>query len=89
MRLLLPPNQIDFEAELQPIKKNNKDHADQANFETSEEMSTLPERVIEFNQNNKLCSKICLYLANLKRLDKPEVYLKGLRIENGLLMKRN
>ena len=27
MRVLLPPNQINHEAELQPIEENNKDHA--------------------------------------------------------------
>ena len=44
---------------------------------------------MEFNQNNKLCSKIRLYFANPKGLDKSEIYLKGLRVENGLLMKGN
>ena len=42
---------------------------------------------MESNQNNKLCNKIYLYLANPKRLAKPEVYLKSLRVENGLLIK--
>ena len=95
VRVLLPPNQIDHEAKLQPI---NKDHGEvlgevwansEAVSEASEEMSTLPEWVMESNQNNKLCNKICSYLANPKGLEKPEAYLKGLRIENGLLMKRN
>ena len=44
---------------------------------------------MESNQNNELRSKIRLYLANPKGLKKPEVYLKGLRVENGLLMKGN
>ena len=44
---------------------------------------------MESNWNNKLCSKIRLYLANPKGLEKPEVYLKGLRVKNRLLMKGN
>ena len=44
---------------------------------------------MEFNQNNELCSEICLYFANPKGLEKSEVYLKDLRVENGLLMKEN
>ena len=58
-------------------------------METSEETSTLPEQVIKFNRNNKLCSKICSYFANPKRLNKPKIYLKDLRVENELLMKGN
>ena len=87
MRVLLPSNWIDHEIELQPIEENNKDHANWADLKTSEKTSTLPEQVMEFNQNNKLCSKIRLYLANPKGLDKPKVYLKSLRVENELLMK--
>ena len=89
-RMLLPLNRIDHEAELQPIEK---DHTDWINSDTDSNTSneTLPlsEQVIECNQNNELCSKICSYLANSERLKKPEVYLKGLRVENGLLMKEN
>ena len=44
---------------------------------------------MESNRNNELCSEICLYLANPKELDKPDAYLKDLRVENKLLMKRN
>ena len=44
---------------------------------------------MKFNQNNELCSKICSYFANLKELKKLKVYLKDLRMENGLLMKGN
>ena len=91
--MLLPPNQINYEAELQPIEENNKDHANWTNSDidsnTNDKMSPLPERVIESNQNNEFCSKIRSYFANLKRLKKSEVYLKGLRVENGLLMKGN
>ena len=90
IRVLLPPNRINYEAELQPIKK---DHANRTNSDTdsntSNETSSLPEWVMEFNQNNELCSKICLYFANLEGLEKSEVYLKGLRVENRLLIKRN
>ena len=91
--MLLSPNRINYEAELQPIEENNKDHANQTNLNTDsdagDETSPLPEQVMESNQNNELCSKICLYLANPKGLDKPDAYLKGLRVENRLLMKRN
>ena len=52
-------------------------------------MLILPEQVMESNQNNKLCNKICLYFANPKKLEKLEVYLKGLRVEGELLMKRH
>ena len=52
-------------------------------------MSPLLKRVIESNQNNELCSKIRSYLTNPKRLEKPQIYLKGLKVENRLLMKRN
>ena len=92
--MLLLPNWIDHEAELQLIEKeNNKDHADQTNFDTnsdaSDKMSPLPEQVVESNQNNDFCIKIHLYLANPKGLDKPDAYLKGLKVENRLLMKGN
>ena len=91
VRALLPPNRINYEAELQSIDKNLGKVW--ANSETvsdiSEETSTLPEWVTESNQNNELCNKICLYLANPKGLEKSEVYLKGLRVENRLLIKEN
>ena len=95
VRMLLPPNRIDHEAELQPIDKDyskvsGKVWADsEAVSDASKETSILPERVTESNQNNKLCNKICLYFANPKGLEKPETYFKGLRVENRLLMKRN
>ena len=90
LRMLLPPNRIDYRAELQPIKE---DHANRTDSDTdsnaSDETSPLPERVMESNRNNELCSKIRLYLANPKGLEKPKVYLKSLRVENRLLMKGN
>ena len=90
VRVLLPPNQINHKAELQPIEE---DHADRTNSDTnsnaSDVTSPLPEWVIESNRNNELCSKIRLYFANPKGLKKLKVYLKGLRVENGLLMKGN
>ena len=93
MHVLLPPNWIDHEVELQPIEENNEDHADRTNLDTnsdaSNKTSPLPKQVMESNQNNELCNKICLYLANSKGLDKPDIYLKSLRVENGLLMKEN
>ena len=89
--MLLPSNRIDHEAELQPIDEDlDKVWAkSKAVSDAREKMSILPERVTESNQNNKFCNKIHLYLANPKGLEKPKVYLKGLRMENGLLMKEN
>ena len=93
--VLLPPNQIDQEAELQPIEEDHDKVFDKAraNSDTdsnaSDKTSPLSEQVIEFNQNNELCSKIHLYFANPKGLEKLKVYLKGLRMETRLLMKRN
>ena len=99
IRMLLQLNQIDHETELQPIDKDHgKDHSkvpskvradSEAVSDVSEETSTLPEQVTEFNQNNEVCNKICSYLANPKRLEKLEAYLKSLKVENGLLIKRN
>ena len=93
MRVLLPPNQIDHKAELQSIEKNNKDHADRINSDTdsdaSDKTSPLPKSVIESNQINELYNKIRLYFANPKGLDKPDAYLKGLKVKNELLMKGN
>ena len=93
MRVLLPPNQINHEAELQPIEENNKNHANWTNSDTDSDAnnktSPLPEQVIEFNWINKLYNKICLYFANPKGLDKPNTYLKGLRVENRLLIQGN
>ena len=70
-----------------------ENHANRINSDidsnASDKTSPLLEQVIESNQNNELCSKICWYLANPKGLEKPEVYLKGLRVENKLLMKGN
>ena len=90
VRILLPPNWINYGAELQPIKE---DHADQTdsdiNSNASDKTLPLPEQIIESNQKNELYSKICLYFANSKGLEKPEVYLKGLRVENKLLIKGN
>ena len=75
---------------MQSIKKDYTDWTNSdTNSNASDETLSLPERVIKSNQNNELCSKICLYLANPKGLEKSEVYLKSLRVENGLLMKGN
>ena len=88
--MLLSSNQINHEAELQPIEEDNADQTDSdIDSNASDKTSPLPERVMESNQNNELCSKIRSYFANLKGLEKPEVYLKGLKVENRLLMKRN
>ena len=93
MRVLLPPNWINHKAELQPIEESKEDQANWTNsdidFNASDKTSLLPERVMESNQNNELCNKICSYLANPKGLKKPNTYLKGLKVENRLLMKGN
>ena len=93
--MLLPPSCI-ASAEVQPIKESEEseeDHADWTNsntdFNASDNTSPLPEQVIESNQKNELCNKICSYLTNPKGLEKSEVYLKSLRVENRLLMKEN
>ena len=82
--VLLPLNQIDYEAELQPINKDlGKVWANsEVVSDASEEMSILSEQVTESNWSNKLCNKICSYFANPKGLKKLKVYLKGLRMEN-------
>ena len=89
--VLLPLNWINHEAELQPIDKVSSEvQADsEALSDANEETSIQPERVMESNRNNELCNKICSYFANQKELEKPEAYFKGLRVENGLLMKGN
>ena len=89
--VLLPPNWIDQSAELQPIEESEGDNRINSDTDSnaSNKTSPLPKQVMESNQNIELCSKICLYLANPKGLDKPNAYLKDLRVENGLLMKRN
>ena len=78
---------------MQSIEENNKDHIDRTDSDTdsdaNDKTSPLPEQVMESNQINKLCNKIHLYLANPKGLDKPNAYLKGLKVENGLLIKGN
>ena len=93
--MLLPPNRIDYKAELQLI---DKDHGEvlgevwadsEAVSDASEETSILSERVMESNWNNKLCNKIHLYFANPKGLEKLEAYLKSLKVENRLLIKGN
>ena len=91
IRVLLLSNQIDQSAELQPIEESEKNDwiNSDTNSNASNKILLLPEQVMESNQNNKLCSKIHLYLANPKRLNKLDVYLKDLRVENGLLMKED
>ena len=75
---------------MQHIEKDYANRTDSdTNSNASDKTSPLPEQIMESNQNNKLCSKIYLYLANPEGLEKLEIYLKGLRVENGLLMKRN
>ena len=90
MHMLLPPNRIDPDTKLQPIEENKEDHANRTdsdiNSNASDKTSLLPKQVMKSNQVNELCSKICLYLANPKGLDKLDAYLKDLRVENGLLM---
>ena len=94
--MLLPLSHIES-AELQPIEESKEDHANRTDSDTnsninsnvSDKTSLLPEQVIESNQNNELCGKICWYFVNPKGLKKLEVYLKNLRVEDRLLMKKN
>ena len=90
MCILLPPNYVGS-AELQPIEESEEDDWTDfdTNFNASDKTSPLLDWVMESNWNNKLCSKICLYLANPKELEKLNAYLKGMRMENGLLIKGN
>ena len=75
---------------MQPIEEDHADWTDSdTNSNASNKTLSLPKRVMECNRNNELCSKIHSYLANSKGLEKPEVYLKSLRVENGLLIKEN
>ena len=55
--------------------------------EVSEDLPTLPDRVKESNQNHSLFTEVCKYQANPKNHDRPDVYLRGNRAENGLLYK--
>ena len=92
IRMLLPPSCI-RSTELQPIEKSEEDHANRIDSdidsETSDKTSPLPEQVMKSNQSNELCIKIHLYLVNPKWLDKPNAYLKDLKVKNKLLMKEN
>ena len=93
MHVLLPLNWINPDIELQTIEESKQDHANRTNsdtnFDASDKTALLPKWVMESNQINELCNKICLYLANPKGLDKLDAYLKGLKVENRLLIKGN
>ena len=68
--VLLPPNRIDHEAELQSIEEDHTNRTDSdTDSNASDKTSPLPEQVMEFNQNNELCGKIRLYLANPEGLE--------------------
>ena len=54
-----------------------------------EDLPTLPDRVKEANRRDALFTEVCKYLANPVEHDRPTVYLRGSRAENGLLYKDN
>ena len=68
------------EQSTEPEKENDEDLEDEP---------TLPDRVKEANRNNVLFMEVREYLANPEVHDKPNVYLRGSRAENGLLYKDN
>ena len=55
----------------------------------TENLPTLPDQVKESNRTNVLFTEVREYLANLSDQDRPNVYLRGSRAENGLLYKEN
>ena len=57
--------------------------------ETNDSLPTLPDRVKESNRTNVLFSEICEYLVDPEGHDRPDVYLRGSKAENGLLYKDN
>ena len=52
-------------------------------------LHTLSNQVKESNQRNALFIEVYEYLANPTNHDRPNVYLRGSRVENGLLYKDN
>ena len=61
---------------LQPIKEETND-------------LTLPKQVAKSNREDKLCKEIYEYLTNSKGLEKPDIFCKGLRVDDRLLLKEN
>lgn len=51
--------------------------------------STFPEKVIEINQIDKLCTQIYTYLKTPTKKEKPTIYLNSCKVNNGLLMQKN
>ena len=52
-------------------------------------LPTLPEQMKELNQSNALFTEVRKYLANLRKHNRPNVYLRGSQAKNGLLYKNN
>ena len=96
MQVLLPPERIS----IQPIKvtstnKTEDEHKKplieppaESNAE-NKDLPTLLDWVKESNRGSVLFEEICEYLANPKGHDRPNVYLRDSRAENGLLYKNN
>ena len=79
-------------AEPQPAKEKIEDEgvpAASPDEEVSEDLPTLPDRVKESNQSNMSFLEVREYLANPEGHDRPVVYLRGNRAENGLLYKNS
>ena len=53
------------------------------------EKLTLPKQVAKSNQEDELCKEICEYLTNPNGFEKPNTFCKGLRVNDGLLLKEN
>ena len=54
-----------------------------------EDLPTLPDWVKKANRRDALFTEVREYLANLVEHNRPTVYLRGSRVENGLLYKDN
>ena len=95
MQVLLPPERVS----IQPIEVSNKPayehkaepHAESntENEEINKDLPTLPDRVKASNRTNVLFEEVREYLENLIGRDRPNVYLRDSRAENGLLYKDN
>ena len=87
------------ETKPQDLHKKITDHSESVIHDSKEvtndseavmdDLPTLPDRVKQSNQANALFAKVREYLANPKAHDRPDVYLQGSRVENGLLFKEN
>ena len=73
MRTLLPPERV----ELQPIEESE-----------GKELN-LSKHVAKSNREDEICTEIWEYLADPKNKEQPDTFSKGLRVNDGLLLKKN